>query len=216
MRAFFYSEASLIPLKIMPTSIKSRPVNSAWTRRRFALFLLSMSPVIALIALLVWGQVRTGGIPGASLEYNEPGEESFGAKAAPEFSGLDLVSGGIVDNAAVRGKIVMVDFWSSWCTACLAEAADLALVYTEYKDLPVEFVGIAIWDEPGDIIRYINRFNISYPNIIDSQGSTAVLYGVRGVPEKFFLDSHGIILRKLTGPVAPERLREIIDSLLAS
>jgi cytochrome c biogenesis protein CcmG, thiol:disulfide interchange protein DsbE len=198
----------------IPPEIK--PAATGWTRRRFGLFVLSMSPLIALMVLLVWGQVRTGGVPGASLEYNESGEQEVDAKAAPAFSGLDLVSDGIVDNAAVSGKIVMVDFWSSWCTACLAEAADLASVYTEYADLPVEFVGIAIWDESGDIIRYIDRFNITYPNIIDDQGTTAVLYGVRGVPEKFFLDANGTILRKLTGPVAPERLREILDSLLAS
>jgi cytochrome c biogenesis protein CcmG/thiol:disulfide interchange protein DsbE len=175
-----------------------------------------MFPLIALIAILGWGQIRTGGIPGASLEYNKFGEELIDAKAAPSFSGQDLVSGDIVDNSSVHGKIVMVDFWSSWCTACLAEAADLASVYNEYAGLPVEFVGIAIWDDSGGIIRYIDRFNINYPNITDEQGSTAVLYGVRGVPEKFFLDADGTILRKLTGPVAPERLREILDSLLNS
>jgi thiol-disulfide isomerase/thioredoxin len=192
------------------------PAASTWTRRRLGFFLLSMFPLIALIAILGWGQIRTGGIPGASLEYNKFGEELIDAKAAPSFSGQDLVSGDIVDNSSVHGKIVMVDFWSSWCTACLAEAADLASVYNEYAGLPVEFVGIAIWDDSGGIIRYINRFNINYPNITDDQGSTAVLYGVRGVPEKFFLDADGTILRKLTGPVAPERLREILDSLLNS
>jgi thiol-disulfide isomerase/thioredoxin len=192
------------------------PAASTWTRRRLGFFLLSMFPLIALIAILGWGQIRTGGIPGASLEYNKFGEELIDAKAAPSFSGQDLVSGDIVDNSSVHGKIVMVDFWSSWCTACLAEAADLASVYNEYAGLPVEFVGIAIWDDSGGIIRYIDRFNINYPNITDEQGSTAVLYGVRGVPEKFFLDADGTILRKLTGPVAPERLREILDSLLNS
>jgi thiol-disulfide isomerase/thioredoxin len=200
----------------MATPPELTPTASGWTHRRLGLFFLTMSPLIALLALLVWGELRTGDVPGASLEYNESGEEKYDAKAAPAFSGLDLVSGAIIDNAAVHGDIVMVDFWSSWCTACLAEAADLASVYTEYANLPVEFVGIAIWDESGDIIRYIDRFNISYPNIIDDLGTTAVLYGVRGVPEKFFLDAHGNILRKLTGPVAPERLRETLDSLLAS
>jgi cytochrome c biogenesis protein CcmG/thiol:disulfide interchange protein DsbE len=200
----------------MALSTQANPSASGWTRRRLALFLLSMSPLIALLALLAWGQFRTGGNPGGVLEYTESGEQTIPAKAAPAFSGFDLVHANFINNAAVSGKIVMVDFWSSWCTACLAEAADLASVYTEYADLPVEFVGIAIWDESGDVQRYIERFTITYPNIIDDDGTTAVSYGVRGVPEKFFVDANGTIVRKLTGPVSPERLREILDSLLAS
>ena len=200
----------------MVLSTQTNPSASGWTRRRLALFLLSMSPFILLIGLLAWGQLRTGGQPGGVLEYTESGEEAIKTKPAPAFSGVDVVHSSLMNNAAVSGKIVMVDFWSSWCTACLAEAADLASVYREYADLPVEFVGIAIWDESGDVKRYIDRFSISYPNIIDDSGKTAVRFGVSGVPEKFFLDANGIIVRKLTGPVSPERLREILDSMLAS
>ncbi len=200
----------------MALSTQTNPSASGWTRRRLALFLLSMSPFILLIGLLAWGQFRTGGQPGGVLEYTESGEEAIKTKPAPAFSGVDVVHSSLMNNAAVSGKIVMVDFWSSWCTACLAEAADLASVYTEYADLPVEFVGIAIWDESGDVKRYIDRFTITYPNIIDDDGQTAVRFGIHGVPEKFFLDANGIIVRKLTGPVSPERLREILDSMLAS
>ena len=198
----------------LPTEIT--PPASGWTRRRLGVFLLSMSPFLALLALLAWGQLRSGGNPGGLLEYNESGEHDIAVRAAPAFSGVDLVNGGLIDNAGVRGKIVMVDFWSSWCVACRAEAADLASVYTEYADRPVEFVGIAIWDEVGDIRRHISRYGVTYPNLLDDQGTTAVHYGVRGVPEKFFLDADGTIVRKLTGPVTPERLRDILDSLLAS
>jgi len=175
-----------------------------------------MSPLLALLALLAWGQLRTGGNPGGLLEYNESGEQNIAARSAPVFRGVDLIDGGLIDNASLRGKIVMVDFWSSWCVACRAEAADLASVYTEYADSPVEFVGIAIWDEVGDILRHIDRYSVAYPNLLDDQGTIAVHYGVRGVPEKFFLDAAGTIVRKLTGPVTPERLRNVLDSLLAS
>jgi cytochrome c biogenesis protein CcmG, thiol:disulfide interchange protein DsbE len=200
----------------MSLTTDSKPSASGWTRRRAGLFLLSMSPLIALIALLAWGQLRTGGSPGGLLEYSESGEIDVAARTAPAFAGVDLVNGGLVTNDGLAGKIVMVDFWSSWCVACKAEAADLAAVYTEYADAPVEFVGLAIWDETGDILRHIERYGVTYPNIIDDFGETAVHYGVRGVPEKFFLDAEGTIVRKLTGPVSPDRLREILDSLLAS
>ena len=189
---------------------------NGWTRRRLALFLLSMSPFMALILLLAWGLVRSDGNPGGLLEHNESGEITVATRAAPAFRGVDLVSGESLDSESLRGKIVMVDFWSSWCTACRIEAADLAEVYLEYTDTPVEFTGLAIWDEAGDALRHIERFNVTYPNLLDARGTSAVEYGVRGVPEKFFLDENGVIVRKVNGPVSKEQLRGIIDGLLGS
>lgn len=199
----------------MALSTNNQLTVTGWTRRRALLFLLSMFPLLALLLVLAWGQLRTGGNPGGLLEYNNSGEQSIAVRPAPLFSGIDLVNGGLINNGMLRGQIVMLDFWSSWCLACRAEAVDLASVYTEYMDRPVEFIGIAIWDDVGDILRHIDRYSIHYPNLLDDQGTTAVHYGVRGVPEKVFLDQNGTIVRKLTGPVTPDRLREVLDSLLA-
>jgi thiol-disulfide isomerase/thioredoxin len=190
--------------------------SEGWTRRKIFLLTLSMSPFIALLVLLAWGQLKTGGNPGGLLVHNESGEVQIAQRQAPEFSGTDLVNDGTVDNASVSGKIVMVDFWSSWCTACRIEASDLSSVYEEYSDKPVEFVGLAIWDETGDVLRYVDRYNVGYPVVIDDEGSTAVTYGVRGVPEKFFLDENGTIIRKVIGPLSAEELRDILDSMLES
>ena len=200
----------------MALSTNNQLTVTGWTRRRALLFLLSMFPLLALLLVLAWGQLRTGGNPGGLLEYNNSGEQSIAVRPAPLFSGIDLVNGGLINNGMLRGQIVMLDFWSSWCLACRAEAVDLASVYTEYMDRPVEFIGIAIWDDVGDILRHIDRYSIHYPNLLDDQGTTAVHYGVRGVPEKVFLDQNGTIVRKLTGPVTPDRLREILNELLAS
>ena len=200
----------------MATSTETSNPTSGWTRKRLALFLLSLSPFILLLALLAWGQLRTGGNPGNLLEHNQSGEIEVAQRRAPDFRGIDLVSGQPVDNATVEGKIVMVDFWSSWCVSCRVEAQDLADVYLEYADAPVEFVGLAIWDEAGDTLRHIQRYGITYPNLIDEFGTTAVTYGVRGVPEKFFLDAEGTIVRKVNGPLTKEQLRDIIDALLAA
>ncbi len=215
MRAFFYFVEVLVAMNSMMPSNDNNSSMSGWTLRKASLFLLSMSPLIALLALLAWGQLRTGGNPGGLLEYSDSGEQMVTNRPAPEFSGVNVIDGSLIENATMNGKIVMVDFWSSWCVACRAEAANLATLYEEYADSSVEFLGIAIWDQSSDILRHVDRYGISYPNIIDEQGMTAVLYGVRGVPEKFFLDGSGNIVRKLTGPVTPERMRGILDAMLA-
>ena len=80
---------------------------------------------------------------------------------------------------------------------------------------PVEFVGVAVWDERGDTVRHLERFDVPYPNVVDELGMAAVSYGAPGVPEKFFVDREGRIVRKLIGPTSTAQLTSIIDELLA-
>ena len=185
-------------------------------RRRLLFFLLSMTPVLAIIALLFWGQLRSDDNPGGVLVHEESSESQVLVRLAPWFGGYDRVSGERVDLDDLRGRVVMVDFWSSWCVACRVEAADLAQVYREYNNADVEFVGIAVWDRPADADEHIDRYDVTYLNILDPRGTMAVSYGVRGVPEKFFLDTEGRIIRKLIGPVSAEELRGILDGLLTA
>lgn len=185
-------------------------------RRRLLFFLLSMTPVLAIIALLFWGQLRSDGNPGGVLVHEESRESQVSVRLAPWFGGYDLASGERVDADNLRGRVVMVDFWSSWCVACRIEAADLAQVYREYEGTPVEFVGIAVWDRPADARDHIEDYGVTYLNILDPRGVMAVSYGVRGVPEKFFIDAEGQIVRKLIGPVSAKEMRTILDDLLTA
>ena len=200
----------------MPRADESADAAPASGRRRLLFFLLAMTPVLAVVALLFWGQFRSDGNPGGVLVHEEPSESRVLVRLAPWFGGYDLVSGERVDLDNLRGRVVMVDFWSSWCVACRVEADDLAQVYREYDAADVEFVGIAVWDRTADALDHIERYGVTYLNILDPRGTTAVSYGVRGVPEKFFLDAEGRIVRKIIGPVSAEELRGVLDGLLTA
>ena len=187
-----------------------------WRRLRpFVLYAATISPVLLLIALLAWGQVRSGGAPGGVLVYNDAAEAPVVEREAPPLRGADVLTGAPVDLQAMDGKVRVVYFWSSWCVACRLEAEELAAVYRSYEGQPVEFVGVAVWDEQGDTVRHIERFDVPYPTIVDGLGMAAVSFGAPGVPEKFFIDREGRIVRKLIGPTSTERLTSIIDGLLA-
>jgi cytochrome c biogenesis protein CcmG/thiol:disulfide interchange protein DsbE len=80
----------------------------------------------------------------------------------------------------------------------------------------VEFVGVNIWDQENNARSYLEDFDVPYPNGIDASGVIAINYGVRGIPEKFFIDRDGVIRQKFVGPMHADKLRETLDELLAS
>ena len=170
--------------------------------------------MLALLALLAWAVVQGGGNPGSLGVNQEFGQVRFSPQVAKDFS-LTTLDGVNIDLAGLRGKVVMVDFWASWCAPCRYEAPDLAQVYLDYADRAVEFIGVDIWDQRQGAIDHVNRYQITYPNGVDDKGTIAISYGVRGIPEKFFIDQDGVIVKKFVGPVDADTLRRTLDELLA-
>lgn len=183
--------------------------------KRGWILLSTAIPVIALFSLLGWAVVRSGGTPGGLGVNNVFGRVDVEARPASDFN-LELLEGGALNLSDLRGKVVLVDFWASWCPPCRQEAQTLAQVYQEYADQPVEFVGVDIWDRREDALEYINDYNVPYPNGIDEKGTILIDYGVTGIPEKFLIDQNGVLRQKLVGPTNPDTLREALDKLLAS
>ncbi len=182
--------------------------------KRSWILLGSGIPLLALFALLGWASAKSGGQPGGLGVNTEFGQVAVDAKPAAEFS-LELLGGGTVELSTLRGKVVMVDFWSSWCPPCRQEAPVLAQVYREYGGRPVEFIGVDIWDRPEDALAYIQQFGVPYPNGVDTDGEILIDYGVTGIPEKIFIDRDGLIVLKFVGPMNAVDLRAALDELLS-
>jgi cytochrome c biogenesis protein CcmG/thiol:disulfide interchange protein DsbE len=116
---------------------------------------------------------------------------------------------------ALRGKVVLVNFWASWCTpACYDEAPVLERAWRDYRDRGLVIVGVGMQDTPEAAQAFIRRFGLTFPNAPDAGGKVAVEYGVYGVPETFVVDRAGTIRAKHVGAVTDAVIRGQVEPLL--
>ena len=169
-------------------------------------------PLLVFLVVLIVGMLQSSRDAGRPGVNDTLGEVAVSTDANTDFL-VTTLEGDELKLSDLRGSIVMVDFWSSWCPPCRAEASILAEAHDRWSKLGVEFVGVSIWDNEDDVRAFVERHGISYPNAIDEDGSIAVEFGVRGIPEKFFVNREGEIVRKINGPNTAQSLDEVLTQM---
>lgn len=154
------------------------------------------------------------GVGGGPARINYSGQiVAIKQREAPGFS-LTLFNGEKLNLSELKGKPVVLNFWASWCPPCRAEAPLLERTWRTYKDKGLVFVGIDVWDSEKDARKFISGFGISYPNGPDPWGEISIEYGLAGIPETFFINKEGKIVRKFIGPFTPQALTTFIEEIL--
>ncbi|MBX9928288.1 MAG: redoxin domain-containing protein [Gemmatimonadaceae bacterium] len=178
--------------------------------------LIAGAVAIPVLFFFAWGLTR------------DPGEipSPLPGRAAPDFAlevfapgepPLARAVGDTVRASALKGRIVVLNFWASWCLACRDEHTILSQGARAYADQPVTFLGVLYNDEPRKGNAWIAEMGgQSYPSVNDPGARTAIEYGLYGVPETFFVNAEGRVVRKHTGPIPAAVLKGILDSLLAA
>jgi cytochrome c biogenesis protein CcmG/thiol:disulfide interchange protein DsbE len=172
-----------------------------WTRGIGVAFVALV--VLSLVGLLAWGV----------LFKKDPGSGPTRlSRPAPDFT-VNLFDGGAFTLSQNRGKPVVVNFWASWCDACREEAPVLEQAWQKFKDQGVIFLGVDIQDKREDALKFIDEFNVTYPNGPD-EGNTYFDYGGTGVPESYFIDRDGKIVLKYIGALNENQMDSFVGEIL--
>ena len=145
----------------------------------------------------------------------QPQKAEKSAPAAPEFT-LPDVKDQNVRLSNYRGKIVVLNFWATWCPPCRSEIPDFIEAQKKYREQGVEFVGVSV-DEDGKkvVAPFIEEFGLNYTVLIADEKVVNNYGGIGAIPTTFFIDRAGKIQRRYEGTISHEELHKALGDLLA-
>lgn len=181
--------------------------------KRAAIALIVAAPLIALFA---YGFTRNPSVIPSPLPGQQAPQFTLAVLRPGELSASPK-EGDTVRLAGLAGKVVVVNFFASWCLPCRGEHGPLSETARHYSDRPAQFLGVLYNDEPAAGLRWIDEMGgMTYPALVDSESRTAIDYGLYGVPETFIIDPKGRVAHKELGPITAAVLRRVIDSILVN
>jgi len=184
-----------------PGSPETVPLTSRASGRWRSAIILAFAAILAVLGLMAWG-----------LNKSEAGPRDSGA--APDFT-LTGYDGRVASVSKLRGQVVIINFWASWCPPCREEAAYLEQTWRKYEDRGVVFIGVDYVDTEKPALAYIKEFDITYINGPDLGTRIAQAYNIKGVPETYFVAKNGQLRGVHIGPLKAPQLDDKIDELLA-
>ncbi len=117
----------------------------------------------------------------------------------PDFAYSDS-TGKIWKLSELKGKVVFINFWATWCTTCKGEMPQKALINKKMEGKPFQMLGILFRDDPSNLPEYFRNNRVTAPTLISPGNEAGKLFGITGVPETFIIDKDGILRERLVGP----------------
>lgn len=170
---------------------------------------LQLSSLLAFTAALVFLAQR------GSADSTGNGSGSVSGPA-PDWK-LPLVSGGMLSSADLEGKILVIDFWATWCPPCRAEIPDYVKLQDAYRDKGVVFVGISL-DQgagaEGKVSKFIDEQGINYPIVMGNAEVAEAFGGVEAIPTTFLVDREGQLVDRKVGYKPAAYFEALLEGLL--
>ncbi|MCB0873728.1 MAG: TlpA family protein disulfide reductase [Actinobacteria bacterium] len=194
---------------------------AGWDRRRITYLVVMLIAVGAISSLLIVGMLNRGAdnTIDKAIARGERAE-------APDFSLPVLVAAGPVGPvdqemglSSLRGNVVVLNFWASWCEPCKQEAPLVESLWTQYRKRGLVVLGINVRNVKTDALKFHSEYGLSFPSVRDGEGKIQGPYGVTGVPETIVVDRRGRIAATVRWPLESgpnfNSLKSVVDTLIA-
>ena len=168
---------------------------------RYVILGIGITLLVGLFAVFAWGLQKRESI------------QLFGG-SAPPFE-LTTFEGQRIALTDLRGQVVVINFWASWCVECYKEAALLEEAHQDFKDQGVVFLGVDYLDTEKAALEYMAKYGITYPSGQDIGTKISRQYQITGVPETFFIDREGNIAHVQIGSIERPQLYQLLQRLTA-
>ncbi|MCB2184641.1 MAG: TlpA family protein disulfide reductase [Desulfobulbaceae bacterium] len=134
-------------------------------------------------------------------DESKPGEvlKAEVGKPAPNFTLTDI-DGKQWQLSSLRGKVVFINFWATWCPPCQEEIPSMQALYEGMADAPFQMLSILNNDRPDYARMLADKIGFTFPILMDPESTAAAQYGLTGVPETFIIDTQGVLREKFIGP----------------
>jgi len=133
---------------------------------------------------------------------------------APDFTLLDL-AGVPVRLSDLRGQVVLVNVWATWCPPCRAEMPMLQVAYEQYRAQGFTVLAVNLREDAPTVARYMEQNRLTFPALLDRDGAVSDSYQARVLPSSFFIDKAGVVRAVYRGPMARSVVAGTVEQLLA-
>ena len=152
---------------------------------------------------------------GKRMEFGSQRSASKQHSVAPDLT-LAQLDGAPLTLSSYRGKVVLLDFWATWCVPCRQEIPHFVELQERYRDRGLQIIGVSIDDSPDPVRTFAEQFHMNYPIVMGNAKIAEEYGGILGLPIAFLLGRDGRILKKHIGATAPEVFEKELAPLLAS
>lgn len=172
--------------------------------KTWAVRLRGMRPYLGALALI--------GLP-LYLWLRPPAWVSQESHPVPPFT-AEVIGGGTLDEQSLRGKVVLINFWATWCPFCRHEMPAMQAFYQDHKEHGFEILAISIENEAAPVAHFMREAGYGFPAALVNASITQAFGSIDRIPTSFIIDRQGLIRYRIAGQVHGARLRRLIEPLL--